>query len=73
MVIDKPFTSSIDAALALVERMLPGMGVMLRVKGNGVEDANYSSIGAMTSATAETPAIAILTALFTALATKERE
>lgn len=74
MVIDMPFTSSIDAALALVERMLPD--ALWTIGHRGDETPNLfmcvimPSSGAPFHETHQTPAIAILTALFTALEAK---
>ena len=66
----KPYTASIDAALALVERMLPGRDIAVYAFG-GKEWRCI--IGGHTSWPKLMPApLAILTALFAALEAKER-
>jgi len=63
-----PFTASIDAALALVERMLPGWKYEIRPRFAKLLNPHKPRSDA--SGMGDTPALAILIALFTAL--KER-
>lgn len=74
------FTASIDAALALVERMLPGCGLFfLRGEDEAGNTAGLYQKGCGSHAapehqfeeTADTPPIAILAALLSALIAKE--
>ena len=66
--IDVPrYTDSVDAALALVERVLPGAYVDLVCVMDKPEDKAWSSFVGQNKADARTPALAILAALLTAL------
>jgi hypothetical protein len=63
-----PLTASIDAALALVERVFPGEGIVLET--HGVPVAGIGQSGQYPSK-APTPPLAIITALLRALITSQ--
>jgi len=69
------WTSSLDAALALVERMLGKTSVYMSSTEEGVlgERFHRAEIGSFGSQRAATLVLAILCALFTALEAKERK
>jgi hypothetical protein len=64
------YTASIDAALALVERVLPGWQVNVSAFGN-VAEASLGGRGVYPPIQAPTPPLAILVALLTAIISKE--
>ena len=68
--VPKAFTASLDAAIALVEKMLPGWGWMVERQPNGEAEAWLDEFGAYAygrPVQGRTPAIALLIALFRAL------
>jgi len=67
------FTSSVDAALALVERVLPGWWWAVGQYSGGAASANVSRDGKRhgPDVMAPTPALALLAALLTALLAEE--
>ena len=71
------YTASIDAAVALVERMLPGWKVAIHIDtGGGAADAyvwNPESADPQHQAFGETPALALIAALLRAMIAKEKE
>ena len=73
------YTASIDAALALVERMLPGCGVVIHANNDSyMKDSAILHVPSYSSPPkcdghGATPALAILTALFAALEAKEKK
>ena len=72
MVIDKPFTSSVDAALALVERLLPDSRGDVHWGNRGAKASVLCSDGSRTYHEGATPSLAILKSLFTALAKESK-
>jgi hypothetical protein len=66
------YTASIDAALALVERMLPGAAYDMHKSDKGYSFSILRAYLDRPYFGGATPALAILTALFAALEAKER-
>jgi hypothetical protein len=70
----QPLTASIDAALALVERVLPGCwveGALHPSRPSAIEVHSATVYDALGSETGNTPPLAILAALLSALIAKE--
>jgi len=67
------FTSSIDAAVALVDRMLPGWQINIHCYGVSSEASLGSRSGGFPLVTGWSPSIAICIALLRALDAKEKE
>lgn len=72
MHIDAPFTSSVDAAIALAEKVLPGEPVIMGW-AQTLETRPWARVGAWSApdATGQTPALALVTAVLSALRAKE--
>jgi hypothetical protein len=66
-----PYTASLDAALALVERVLPGWGWAMSSSAAGPFGVVFLPGERMREATHKTPALALLCALVKALIAKE--
>jgi len=69
----KPFTASLDASLALVERVLPGKAGVVSFGGMWSRADFINAEGVYLHATCRTPALALLAAVLKALIAKEND
>ncbi len=69
MVVDAPYTASLDAAVALCERVLPGYDWIVGHTNGGL--TIHAQVGQNEMVFGETPAIALLIAILSALETRD--